>query len=61
MKSTLPLMLSASESVNALLYRFGFADDTEHPLTETAERFFGEQSRSHGEPGIDNVRLELTS
>ena len=54
-------MLSAFERVNALLYRFGFADDTEHPLTETAERFFGEQSRSHGEPGIDNVRLELAS
>ena len=29
-----------------LLYRFGFEDDMEHPLTETAEHFFLSESRA---------------
>lgn len=28
-----------------LLYRFGFEDNIEHPLTETAEHFFLSESR----------------
>ena len=44
-----------------LLYRFGFEDDMEHPLTETAEHFFLSESRAKSTEklALDNVWLEL--
>ena len=44
-----------------LLYRFGFEDDIEHPLTETAEHFFLSESRAKSTEklALDNVWLEL--
>ena len=44
-----------------LLYRFGFEDDKEHPLTETAEHFFLSESRAKSTEklALDNVWLEL--
>lgn len=44
-----------------LRYRFGFEDDTEHPLTETAKHFNLSQSRAKKTEAqaLDNVRLEL--
>lgn len=42
-------------------YRFGFEDDTEHPLTETAKRFHLSESRAKKTEAqaLDNVWLEL--
>ena len=44
-----------------LLYRLGFEDDMEHPLTETAEHFFLSESRAKSTEklALDNVWLEL--
>ena len=44
-----------------LLYRFGFEDNIEHPLTETAEHFFLSESRAKSTErlALDNVWLEL--
>ncbi len=44
-----------------LRYRFGFDDDVEHPLTETAERFHLSESRARSTEALalDNVWLEL--
>lgn len=44
-----------------LRYRFGFDDDTEHPLTETARRFYLSESRAKKTEAqaLDNVWLEL--
>lgn len=44
-----------------LLYRFGFEDDIEHPLTETAKHFFLSESRAKSTEklALDNVWLEL--
>lgn len=44
-----------------LLYRFGFEDDIEHPLTETAEHFYLSKSRAKSTEklALDNVWLEL--
>lgn len=44
-----------------LLYRFGFEDDMEHPLTETAEHFFLSESRAKSTEklALDNFWLEL--
>ena len=44
-----------------LRYRFGFDDDVEHPLTETAKRFHLSESRARSTEALalDNVWLEL--
>lgn len=44
-----------------LRYRFGFDDDTEHPLTETAKHFHLSKSRARSMEALalDNVWLEL--
>ena len=44
-----------------LRYRFGFDDDTEHPLTETAKHFHLSESRAKATEALalDNVWLEL--
>lgn len=44
-----------------LRYRFGFDDDTEHPLTETAKHFHLSLSRAKSTEAValDNVWLEL--
>ena len=44
-----------------LRYRFGFADDLEHPLTETAKHFHLSESRARSTEALalDNVWLEL--
>ena len=44
-----------------LWYRFGFEDDMEHPLTETAKHFHLSESlaRSTEKTALDHVRLEL--
>lgn len=44
-----------------LEYRFGFEDDTEHPMTETAVHFRLSESRAKSmeKLALDNVRLEL--
>ena len=44
-----------------LRYRFGFGDDTEHPLTETAKHFNLSESRTKKieAQALDNVWLEL--
>lgn len=44
-----------------LLYRFGFEDNIEHPLTATAEHFFLSESRAKSTErlALDNVWLEL--
>ena len=44
-----------------LRYRFGFDDDTEHPLTETAKHFNLSESRAKKTEvqALDNVWLEL--
>ena len=39
-----------------LLYRFGFDDDMEHPLTETAEHFFLSESRA---TSTENLSAQL--
>lgn len=44
-----------------LWYRFGFEDDMEHPLTETARHFHLSESRARSteKTALDHVRLEL--
>ena len=44
-----------------LRYRFGFDDDIEHPLTETAKHFHLSESRARSTEALalDNVWLEL--
>uniref|UniRef100_UPI00405617CC sigma-70 family RNA polymerase sigma factor n=1 Tax=Agathobacter sp. TaxID=2021311 RepID=UPI00405617CC len=44
-----------------LWFRFGFEDDIEHPLTETAKHFHLSESRTRltEKAALDNVRLEL--
>ena len=44
-----------------LRYRFGFDDDMEHPLTETAKHFHLSESRAKSTEALalDNVWLEL--
>lgn len=44
-----------------LRYRFGFDDDIEHPLTETAQHFNLSESRAKKTEALafDNVWLEL--
>lgn len=44
-----------------LWYRFGFEDDLEHPLTETAKHFHLSESRARSteKTALDHVRLEL--
>ena len=44
-----------------LWFRFGFEDDIEHPLTETAKHFHLSESRAKSteKTALDNVRLEL--
>ena len=44
-----------------LRYRFGFDDDMEHPLTETAKHFYLSESRAKSTEAhaLDNVWLEL--
>ncbi|MGN1026456.1 MAG: hypothetical protein ACI4P4_08620, partial [Faecousia sp.] len=44
-----------------LRYRFGFDDDVEHPLTETAKHFNLSESRAKRTEALalDNVWLEL--
>lgn len=44
-----------------LRFRFGFDDDIEHPLTETAKHFRLSESRARSTEALalDNVRLEL--
>ena len=44
-----------------LWYRFGFGDDMEHPLNETAKHFHLSESRARSTEALalDNVRLEL--
>lgn len=44
-----------------LWYRFGFEDDMEHPLTETAKHFHLSESRARSteKTALDHVRLEL--
>lgn len=44
-----------------LRYRFGFDDDVEHPLTETAKHFHLSESRARSTEALalDNVWLEL--
>ena len=44
-----------------LWYRFGFEDDIEHPLTETAEHFHLSESRARSteQTALENVRSEL--
>lgn len=53
-------MIEAREE-RYLRYRFGFEDDTEHPLTETAKRFHLSESRAKKTEAqaLDNVWLEL--
>ena len=53
-------MLSAREQTY-LLYRFGFADDTAHPLLGTALHFHLSESRAKRteEQALDNLWLEL--
>ena len=53
-------MIEAREE-RYLRYRFGFEDDTEHPLTETAKRFHLSESRAKRTEAqaLDNVWLEL--
>ena len=45
-----------------LLYRFGFEDNIEHPLTETAEHFFLSESRAKSTErlALDNVWLDCS-
>ena len=42
-------------------YRFGFEDDMEHPLNETAKHFHLSESRARSTEALvlDNVWLEL--
>ena len=44
-----------------LWYRFGFEDDMEHPLNETAKHFHLSESRARSTEALalDNVWLEL--
>lgn len=44
-----------------LWFRFGFEDDIEHPLTETAKHFHLSECRAKSteKTALDNVRLEL--
>ena len=44
-----------------LWYRFGFEDDIEHPLTETAKHFHLSESRAKSteQTALENVRSEL--
>lgn len=44
-----------------LWYRFGFEDDAEHPLTETAKHFHLSESRARSteKTALDHVKLEL--
>lgn len=44
-----------------LWYRFGFEDDIEHPLTETAKHFHLSESRARSteKTALENVRSEL--
>lgn len=44
-----------------LWFRFGFEDDIEHPLTETAKHFHLSESRAKSteKTALDNVRMEL--
>ena len=53
-------MIDARES-RYLKYRFGFEDDEEHPLTETAQHFHLSESRAKSTEALalDNVWLEL--
>lgn len=53
-------MIEAREE-RYLRYRFGFEDDTEHPLTETAKRFHLSESRAKRTEAqaLDNVWLKL--
>lgn len=53
-------MIDARES-RYLKYRFGFEDDEEHPLTETAKHFHLSESRAKSMEALalDNVWLEL--
>ena len=53
-------MIEAREE-RYLRYRFGFEDDTEHPLMETAKRFHLSESRAKKTEAqaLDNVWLEL--
>lgn len=53
-------MIEAREE-QYLRYRFGFEDDTEHPLTETAKHFNLSNSRAKKTEAqaLDNVWLEL--
>lgn len=53
-------MIEAREK-RYLRYRFGFEDDIEHPLTETAKRFHLSESRAKKTEAqaLDNVWLEL--
>ena len=44
-----------------LLYRYGFTDGTEHPLTAAARRFHLSEHRARAldTQAMDNLRLEL--
>jgi len=55
------LSVIADREEQYLRYRFGFDDDVEHPLTETAKHFHLSESRAKSTEAIalDNVWLEL--
>ena len=51
----------APQNAQYLRYRFGFDDDVEHPLTETAKHFHLSESRARKTEvqALDDVWLEL--
>jgi len=55
------LSMIADREEQYLRYRFGFDDDMEHPLTETAKHFHLSESRAKSTEALalDNVWLEL--
>jgi RNA polymerase primary sigma factor/RNA polymerase sporulation-specific sigma factor len=55
------LSMIADREEQYLRYRFGFDDDIEHPLTETAKHFHLSESRAKSTEtlALDNVWLEL--
>jgi len=55
------LSMIADREEQYLRYRFGFDDDMEHPLTETAKHFHLSESRARSTEmlALDNVWLEL--
>ena len=55
------LSMIADREEQYLRYRFGFDDDMEHPLTETAKHFHLSESRATSTEALalDNVWLEL--